>query len=183
MKQIIDIIKPYISEWVSLPLIFLSIILSGTLFFDLGSILPPESITILTPIQLAKLVVTLSLLFLAMSFCYVLLYRTFSKRPRSKDYEHISPPGFYKHKITGEYFCKKCLLKDKIAVPLSPSNTKEFHCRLCNETYKIDYNVLICNSYLSIAQDNDPLFKNHDKAVKELILNKENGQPSGGGDG
>ena len=182
MKQLLDWLKPYISLWVLFPIALLILIPTGMIFLPFDQVLPAEILNILQQLATPKKMAIMLILFLSMSFCYAFLYREFSKRTNIKDYEHTSPPGFYKHKISGEYYCKKCLLKDNIAVPLSPINTKEFHCRLCNETYKVDYNVLICNSYLSITQDNDPLFKTHDKAVNELILNKENGQQDVEGD-
>jgi len=174
MKQIIDVIKPYISEWIWLPLILLSIILSGMLFFDLGSILPSESIRLLTPIQLAKLVVILSLLFLAMSFCYIFLYRTFSKKPKIGDYNPINPPGFLKHRRTGKYYCYRCLVKDHRVSELSivlPEN--KLVCRCCDDSYDISTKI-IPDSYFSKAWN---------EFVKEICSKNKDGQPNNQGDG
>jgi len=166
MKQIIDIIKPYISEWVVLPLALLLIILSGMLFFDLGQVLPSESTSLLTPTQLVKLVVIIFLLLLSMTFCYILLYRTFTKKPNIKDYDLINPPGFLKHKKTGKYYCQPCLLKDHIASELSSVVTeKHLVCHCCDKAYNISAN-LITNSYLSKA---------YDEAMKEIHLKDTDG--------
>jgi hypothetical protein len=88
-----------------------------------------------------------------------------------------------KNKKTGRFYCHPHLFAKHNASPLSVISEKEFQCRVCGESYKIDYSLLLNNSYLSIVQDNDPLFRNHDKAVNELILKKENGQPINKGDG
>ncbi len=174
MKQLLEWLKPYISPWALLPITILLLIPAIMTSLPFDQILPAEILNMLQWFASPKKTATMLILLLFILVGYGLLYREFSKKPKMKDYDHISPPGFYKHKINGEYYCKRCLLKYNIAVPLSPSSNKEFHCRLCNELYKVDYNVLINDSYLSIVKDTDPLFKIHDKAVKELILKKDN---------
>lgn len=181
--NITDWIKTYLPKWVALPLTLLLLILIGMLFFDFHQILPSETAKLLNPTQILKISAISFLLFLAMSFCYILLYRAFSKQPNLKDYELINPPGFMKNKKTGRFYCHPCLFAKHNTSPLSVISEKEFQCRVCGESYKIDYSLLLNNSYLSIVQDNDPLFRNHDKAVNELILKKENGQPINQGDG
>ena len=151
--NITDWINTYLPKWVALPLTLLLIILIGIPFLDFS--------------------VIIFLLFLAMSFCYMLLYRAFTKTPNLKDYELVNPPGFMKHRKTGRFYCHPCLFANHRASPLSVISEKEFQCRVCRESYKIDYSLLLNNSYLSIAHDNDPLFRNHDKAVNELINKKE----------
>ncbi len=173
--NITDWIKTYLPKWVALPLTLLLLILIGMLFLDIHQTLPSETTILISPTQILKIAVTTFLLFLAMSFCYILLYRAFVKKPNLKDYEIINPPGFIKHKKTGRYYCQPCLINRHIASELSVMSEKEFQCRVCKEPYKIDYLLLLNNSYLSVVQENDPLFKTHDKAVNELINKKSNG--------
>lgn len=174
MKSIIDVIKPYISEWVALPLALLLIILSGMLFFDLGQVLPSESTNLLTPTQMVKLVVIIFLLFLGMSFSYILLYKAFSKKPKIGDYDPINPPGFLKHRRTGKYYCYRCLVKDHIVSELSivlPEN--KLVCRCCDDSYDISTKI-IPDSYFSKAWD---------EFVKEICSKNKDGQPINQGDG
>ncbi len=129
-----------------------------------------QTIPQLTNPIMAKITITLFLLSLGLMASLGILHR----KPNLKDYEIINPPGFMKHRKTGRYYCHPCLFSKQIASPLSVMSEKEFQCRICKESYKIDYLLLINNSYLSIVKDNDPLFKDHDKAVTELVNKKNN---------
>lgn len=80
-----------------------------------------------------------------------------------------------KHKKTGRYYCHCCLIERHVVSELSVMSEKKCQCRVCKEIYEIDYLLLVNNSYLSIVQDNDPLFRTHHKAVDELINKKYNG--------
>ena len=120
-----------------------------------------QAILQLENIIMVRIILSLLLLSLGLSLSLLLLH----KRPKLKDYEIINPPGFMRHKTTGAYFCQPCLIQKHIASELSTISLKEFRCRNCNESYKIDYSVLICDKYLSMV---------HNKAVEELIHKKEN---------
>lgn len=119
---------------------------------------------LLTPI-LVKITLTLFLLGTGFTASLGVFYREYKRKPNPKDYEIINPPGFMRHKITGGYFCHPCLIQRHTASELSTISTKEFVCRICKESYKIDYSVLICDKYLSMV---------HDRAADELIHKKEN---------
>jgi hypothetical protein len=183
MSSLFSLVKDRINFWLLLPGLILLCILSSMLWIDSDAFLSIQTLKNISKLPQPKITIILLLLFLAISACYLLLFLAYSKKPKIKDYDLINPPGFLKHKKTGKYYCQPCLVNKHIESELSVISEKEFQCRVCKEPYKIDYSVLICNSYLSIAQNNDPLFKTHDKAVKELILKKENGQQVNQGDG
>lgn len=115
---------------------------------------------ILIPI-LVKITISLFLLSIGLLLSLVVIHR----RPTIKDYEIINPPGFIRHKKTGAYFCQPCLRQRHIASELSIISQNEFYCRVCKESYRVDYSVLICDEYLSMV---------HDRAAKELIHKKAN---------
>ena len=171
MSSLFSLLKNRIDFWLLLPTLLLLGIPVGMIAFDVDQYLPKQIKDILTILPQPKSTIILILLLLAILICYLLLFLSYNRKPKLKDYELINPPGFYKHKKNGGYYCQKCLLKDHIAVPLSPLSTDQFHCRLCDQSYKIDYNVLICNSYLSLAakEQSDHLFENHDRAACEFI--------------
>lgn len=120
----------------------------------------------LTVQLLGKVSITLFLI----SFASLASFLILLKKPNLKHYEQINPPGFYKHKKNGSYYCQRCLLKDKIEVPLSPLSKEEYLCRVCKESYKVDYQVLLCDSYMSIAFKESKVFEDHNKAVHEFYL-------------
>jgi hypothetical protein len=120
-----------------------------------------ESVEI-APALIGKAVLSLLLILFALAASLFILLR----RPNIKDYDIINPPGFYKHKKTGAYYCQPCIDQRHIASPLSIISEEEFLCRACKETYRIDYSVLICNAYLSMV---------HDRAADEFIHKKERG--------
>lgn len=137
--------------------------------FDLTKSFPQ-----LTPSILGKTYISVLLVSIGLIASIVVLI----KKPNIKSYDIINPPGFLKHKKTRRYYCQSCLIDKRICSELSIISLKEFQCRICKETYTVDYPVLLNHSYLSIAQDNDPLFKTHNRAVNELILKKQDGQPN-----
>jgi hypothetical protein len=104
----------------------------------------------------------ISILLIAMALALSLISHL--KKVKVTDCEIINPPGFLRHKKSGAYYCQKCLVENKRATELSTVSTHQFRCRVCNETYDIDYSVLICTPYLSML---------HDKAANELIIKKE----------
>lgn len=152
-----DWIKTYISKWVALPLTLLLIVLSGTQLLD--RIFPDGITKILNPTQAPRIAVTAILLILSITFCYILLYREFSKKPNINDYEHILHPGIMKHKQSRKYYCQPCLLKEHITCELSIVNKDELFCHCCKSAYKIDHAILISDHVLSKAWD---------KAVQEF---------------
>jgi hypothetical protein len=168
-----DWIRTYLPKWVALPLTLLLAILGGMFFVDFYHVLPSETSKLLNPIGTLKVAVISLLLFFAMSFCYILLYRAFTGKPNLRHYELINPPGFMKNKETGRFYCHPCLFGKQTISPLSVISEKELKCRVCGESYKIDYSLLLNNSYLSIVQDDDPLFRDHQKAVDELMNKRE----------
>ena len=121
-----------------------------------------------TPI-LAKITITLFFIALGLIFLLIIYHR----KPKIKDYDQINPPGFLKHKKKGKYYCQSCLVSKHIISELSVITKKEFQCRVCKESYKIDYETMINDSYLSICKNNDPLFGTHARAVNELILKND----------
>lgn len=136
MNKFIETIKPYIHPWLLLPLTFLVAIPTGmyllpVCFFDS---IPQE---ILKLILKPAITATLTLISLSLSLCYLLLFKEFIEKPNIKEYEFINPPGCYKHKRSGLYFCQPCLLKDKIESPLYWINEYGMHCKCCGEPYKI----------------------------------------------
>ena len=174
MSSLFSLAKDRINFWLLLPGLILLLILPGMLLIDFRAILPVPITEMILSLHQPNTTLTLISLFLAISTCYLLLFLSYTHKPKLRDYELITPPGFYKHKKNGNYYCQKCLLKDHIAVPLSALSTEDFHCRLCDQSYKFDYEVLLCHSYLSIvAKKNDPLFKNHEKAVNEYYNYKD----------
>lgn len=164
--NITDWIKTYLPKWVALPLTLLLLILIGMLFVDFHQILPSETAKLLNPTQILKIVAILFLLFLAMSFCYILLYRAFSKKPKIEDYDPINPPGLLKHRKTGKYYCQRCLLKDHIASELSLVPGDKLVCRCCNDSYDISTKIIPA-SYFSKA---------YDEFVKEFVSKNKTGQ-------
>jgi len=135
------------------------------LLIDLNEFVPNAISKNILSLSQPKTTIILLLLLLAISICYLLLFATYIKKPKLKHYEIINPPGFMRHKKTGAYYCQPCLIQRHIASELSTIAEKEFVCRICKESYKIDYSVLICDKYLSMV---------HDRAVEELIHKKEN---------
>lgn len=81
-----------------------------------------------------------------------------------KKYEFINPPGCYKHKQNGKYYCKPCLLKDKIESEISWINHVGMQCNVCGAPYKV-----------SLAQSSlyPELEKQFDRAIAEWEKPKE----------
>lgn len=92
---------------------------------------------------------------------YLTIKTKLANRPNLKNYTQINPPGFMKHKTTGAYYCQPCLIKNHFEAELSVINTNLLTCRICNEEYKLDHNVLLSIEYLS---------KKQDEAAKEIYL-------------
>lgn len=114
---------------------------------------------------LKALIIMFSLAAGAMASLFV-LHNKLIQKPNLNDYEIINPPGFIKHKATGGYFCQPCLLLRHVATELSTIDTKKMLCRSCQETYEIDYSVLIYGPYLTMVHDraaNEFIHKNKDK--------------------
>ena len=162
MKTIIDKIIPLWLQERSLQTlwtIILFLIGASWLLSKTNGLL--QAILQIEDIITAKIELSLFLLSLGLSLSLFILL----KKPRIKDYEIINPPGFLRHKKTGGYFCQPCLTDKHKASELSTVSEKEFLCRVCKESYKIDYKVLIHDEYLSMV---------HDRAADELIHKKEN---------
>jgi len=115
-------------------------------------------------LPLGKAVVIMCVLCLALLASLIVLHYKLMAKPNPNDYEIINPPGFMKHKATGGYFCQPCLLLKQLPSQLSTIDKKQMLCRICKETYDIDYSVLICDEYLSMI---------HNRAVSELIHKNE----------
>lgn len=109
-----------------------------------------ETIGKLSPMIILLLLVVLTLGLVIM----VELVYPFKKKPNLKNYTQINPPGLMKHKKTGKYYCQPCLIKKHILSEVSITNTKEWICRCCKETYKVNFNeFLLCKSFFSRLTD------------------------------
>jgi len=85
-----------------------------------------------------QLVVVLLITFL---LCWIIPYwhskrknnrDTLSNKILFNDYDHIDPPGYYKHKLTGRNFCKPCLVKN-VHSELSTDGNGKLYCPSCNK--------------------------------------------------
>lgn len=154
------LISIWIKEQAQLSVCILLVLLLGCAWVlpdTVFSFLKSAAITITL---LGKLVLSLFLVLLALAASLFIVLR----KPSVKDYDLINPPGFYKHRKAGGYYCQPCIDQRHIASPLSTISKEEFLCRACKETYKVDYSVLFCDEYLSII---------HDRAANEFVREEE----------
>lgn len=145
--------KDRMSVWLWIPLLLLTSSLFDTPWNLLIQFLPTPIIDKIALLPQPKSTIILLLLLLSICLCYVLLFLSYAKKPRLKDFEHIIYPGIMKHKKSGKYYCQPCLLKDHIACDLSVVNKDELFCHCCKTPYKIDHSILISDSVLSRAWD------------------------------
>lgn len=139
-----DWLKSYIPKWLAAPISLLILILIGIFLLPPNLGLPSQIVSTLTNLPTPKIMGTLILWFLAMSCFYAFLYRRYMNKPNVSDYEFINPPGCFKHKITGLYFCQPCLLKNDIPSQLTWVNAYGMQCKCCGEPYKIDLAKTSC---------------------------------------
>lgn len=164
MNSLFSLVKNRINFWLLLPTVLLTAILTGMIMIDSDTFSQIQILKNISSLPQPKTMIISIALLLAILACYLLLFVAYTKKPNLKDYEIINPPGFMKHK-KGGYYCQPCLIQRHIASELSTITEKEFVCRACKESYKIDYSVLICDKYLSMV---------HDRAADELRNKKEN---------
>lgn len=174
MNYLFSLLKDRLSFWLLLPMLLLSSILSGMIFVDLDALLPTEISKNIKALPQPKTTVTLLLLAFAIALCYLLLFRTYSKKTNIKDYDLINPPGILKHRGSGKYYCQRCLLKDHNPSELSLALTENnLVCHCCDKLYDISTKILP-DSYFSKAWD---------EFTKEILLKNKTGQQVNQGDG
>ena len=109
MNSLFSLIKNRINFWLLLPVLTLLGILSSMPWIDWDVFLPDAISKTLLTLPQPKTTMILLLLFLAISACYLLLFVSYTQKPKIKDYEFKSF-GYYVHKQGGEHLCPKCLL-------------------------------------------------------------------------
>lgn len=164
MSHLFSLLKDRINFWLLLVILIPIALLTSTVVFDLSFILPQDTQTKIISLPQPKSTIYLLLLLLSMYLCYLLLFLSYAKKPRLKDFDHIISPGIMKHKKSGKYYCQPCLVKDHITCELSVINKDELFCHCCKSPYKIDHAILISDSVLSRAWD---------EAVKEHTSNNK----------
>jgi len=132
MNSLFSLIKNRINFWLLLPVLILLGILSSTLWIDWDVFLPDAISKSLLTLPQPKATIILLLLFLAISVCYLLLFASYTQKPKIKDYD-FKPFGFYVHKKGGEHLCPKCLLTPPyIKAPLHISRGN-LTCSVCGK--------------------------------------------------
>jgi hypothetical protein len=134
MKDILDLLKPYVGKWVTIPLALLLAIPTGMRYLPLGKDqLPTQIREMIEPYLTPRTLGTLVALLLGFFACYVLLYREHSQKPNIKNYTYNSA-GYYVDSKTKRHLCPKCLLTPPyIKAPLSASYDR-IMCTVCGKT-------------------------------------------------
>lgn len=153
-----DILYKCLNKWVILPIL---IPLAGLIILQLSRLeywFPFELTLRLKalpePLTILRLLTTI----LAIYVSYLFLLLAYFKKPNIKNFEFINPPGCYKHKRNGKYYCKPCLLKDKIESEISWINHIGMQCNVCGTPYRVSM------AHMSHYPE---LEKQFDKAIKE----------------
>ena len=132
--KITDWIKNYIPKWIALPSTLLLLILIGMLTIPLDELIPSQIKSLLLTLPLLTITVTAILMLIAISFCYLLLYKEYFKKPNMKNYSFIDPPGYYSHKKTRGKFCQHCLLTEPYIESPLHTDINYLKCNVCNKS-------------------------------------------------
>lgn len=152
LDRLFSLIENHISPWLAIPIGFLFAIPTSTLVFDLGSWLPKGILNMITILPQPKTNLTLILWLLSILSCYVLLYLTFSKKPKLKNYELDLYHGYYKHKNKSGFYCYKCLHDGK-EHHLHAIDANSMECLYCKNTFTSSFKIMESDEMLSRSWD------------------------------
>jgi len=82
-----------------------------------------------------SIIITLLLLYISTLISFVILYISYTRKPKIKDFIFHSKSGFYEHKREHYFCCQKCLIKDGIESKLTDFSPREYWCRICNQYF------------------------------------------------
>ena len=99
--------------------------------------LPDHISHTISPLTNAQILIVLCLVLLIALTIIVNLVLLYFPKPNPKCYHFINPPGFYKHKKSGYYYCQFCLDGMEKLSPLYWENPAGLLCRLCGSNYKV----------------------------------------------
>ena len=132
--KIIDWIKTYTPKWIALPSTLLLLILIGMVTIPLDELIPSQVKSLLLTLPFLTITATAILMLIAMSFCYLLLYKEHFKKPNMKNYSFIDPPGYYSHKKHGGKFCQHCLLTEPYIESPLHIDVNYLKCNVCDKS-------------------------------------------------